>query len=115
MLTPQEIQVWYILPAIRKAIALKLKEKNFQQKDIAKIMDLTPAAVSQYLHKKRAKLNVNIDPKTIEIAVNHILKKDMNYHKVLQEVIAEVTKNHTICKVHKEIETIKECCGWCKK
>ena len=61
-LMPQEIEVRYILPTIRKEFAFELSRKNISQKEIAKILQLTPAAVSMYLNEKRA-LNVSLSKK----------------------------------------------------
>ena len=115
MLTPQEIQVWYILPALRKEIATKLKKQEFKQKEIARIMDITPAAVSQYLHKKRANMNIRIKEEIIDTAIKNILKNDEDYQEALQEALEEVSEAHTICEVHKKIEKVTNCCGLCKK
>ena len=52
---PQEIEVWYIIPALRREFASILKEKGFPQKQIAEKLKLTESAVSQYLKLKRAK------------------------------------------------------------
>jgi len=53
---PQEIQVWYIIPAIRKELARSMIEEfGLKQKEVAEHMDLSEAAVSQYLSSKRAK------------------------------------------------------------
>ena len=53
---PQEIEVRYILPAIRRDFAkILVKEKEKSQKEAADILDITEAAVSQYIHNKRAK------------------------------------------------------------
>ncbi len=113
MLTPQEIEVWYILPALRREIAMKLKSKNYSQKDIAKLMDITPAAVSQYVHNKRAKkLDINIDQEIINKAVKEIQKNPKKYYEILQETLKKMHK--LVCKIHKEIEEVHSCCGLCK-
>ena len=53
---PQEIEVWYIIPAIRRELAkTMLEDFNLTQKEVARYMCLTEAAVSQYLSSKRAK------------------------------------------------------------
>ena len=52
---PQEIDVWYVLPAIRKELAMALVELGLKQKDVAKLLGITEAAVSQYKNEKRAK------------------------------------------------------------
>jgi len=52
---PQEIEVWYIIPAIRKELAKILTENyNMTFEKAGKILGITKAAVSQYLSKKRA-------------------------------------------------------------
>lgn len=45
---PQELEVWYVLPAIRREIAMKMIERGRPQKNIAKMLGVTEAAVSQY-------------------------------------------------------------------
>ena len=52
---PQEIEVWYIIPAIRRELAKSMIELGLTQKQVAKRMGITEAAVSQYLSSKRAK------------------------------------------------------------
>ncbi len=114
MLTPQEIEVWYLLPAIRREIAMKLKSESYSQKDIAKIMDITPAAVSQYIHNKRAKkLDIEIDKDAISNAVSEIQKDPKKYYEILQETLKKMHK--LVCKIHKKIEKIHACCGLCKE
>ncbi|MFH1328275.1 MAG: hypothetical protein ABIH76_05470, partial [Candidatus Bathyarchaeota archaeon] len=53
--TPQEIEVWYVLPALRREFAKAFLETGMKQKDIAKIMEINEPAISQYLKAKRAK------------------------------------------------------------
>ena len=54
-LMPQEIEVWYLLPALRREIALELINKyKFSQREISEILGITESAVSQYLKSKRA-------------------------------------------------------------
>jgi hypothetical protein len=52
-LHPQEVEVFYILPAIRRELSMALKELGKSQKEIAKLLGVTDAAVSQYLSAKR--------------------------------------------------------------
>jgi predicted transcriptional regulator len=52
---PQEIEVWYIIPAIRKELAKILTEEyGLTQEKAANILGVSKAAVCQYLGKKRA-------------------------------------------------------------
>ncbi len=113
MLTPQEIEVWYILPALRREIAMKLKESGMTQKDIAAIMDITPAAVSQYIHNKRAKkLDFKINQEIINNAVKEITDNSKDYAEIIQDSLKQLDK--LVCKIHKKIEKVHTCCGLCK-
>ncbi len=65
-LLPQEIQVRYILPAIRGELAKSLvKDCNLSQKEAAQRLGMTEAAISQYLSKRRGN-NVVLNPMLIE-------------------------------------------------
>ena len=65
-LMPQEIEVWYIIPSIRRELAKSLKGKGLSQKEIALTLGITEPAVSQYLHDKRAS-GVEFDDKLLEL------------------------------------------------
>ena len=54
LLQPQEIEVFYILPALRRELAVSLKSAGKSQKAIAGLLGVTEAAVSQYFSSKRA-------------------------------------------------------------
>ena len=54
-LLPQEIEVWYIIPAIRKELARVLTGKyELSFEKAGNILGVSKAAVSQYLSNKRA-------------------------------------------------------------
>ncbi|WP_406662566.1 transcriptional regulator [Methanolobus sp. ZRKC3] len=53
METPCQAVVWDVLPAIRAALAVELVNNGIAQKEVAKLFDMAPSAVSQYLTKKR--------------------------------------------------------------
>ncbi len=66
---PQEVEVWYILPAIRRELAKvmktkvvqradedgKMKDHRITQKEIARMLGVTEPAITQYLLKKKDK------------------------------------------------------------
>lgn len=66
---PQEVEVWYVLPALRREIAKimktktvprvgedgKKKEHKITQKEIAKMLGVTEPAITQYLLKKKGR------------------------------------------------------------
>jgi uncharacterized protein len=52
---PCEIAIWETIPIIRKEIVCcMVKEHGLTQKEAAKLINITPAAVSQYRCSKRA-------------------------------------------------------------
>lgn len=53
MKSPCEQVVWDVLPGIRAAIADELVKRGMAQKDVSKLLGITPPAVSQYVSKKR--------------------------------------------------------------
>jgi hypothetical protein len=103
---PQELEVRYILPAIRRELAKALIEKHeLSQKETAKLLGLTEAAVSQYLHSKRAtevvfsKEIVNEVMKSAEIIL-----KEKTQKKVMSETfrISSLTKvKQVLCDLHR--------------
>ena len=116
---PQEIQVWYVLPAIRKELTKVLvKEKGLTQKETAKILSITEAAVSQYLSEKRAN-TLQLE----ESVINEIRKSANLIIKHPKCLISEIIKilDHkdvwkSICIFHKENDSnINNQCNICKK
>ena len=58
MIFPCEKAVWYYLPQIRADLAKELVKTGMTQSNAAKMLGVTLAAVSQYLHKKRGGQNI---------------------------------------------------------
>jgi len=70
--------MWYVLPEVRAELARQLVKDGFSQKKAAEKLGLTPAAVSQYLSKKRgekARLSRNAKTK-IRAAAKKIIESD---------------------------------------
>jgi uncharacterized protein len=53
MKSPCEQIVWDILPSIRAATAEELVKRGISQKEVSRMLGITPPAVSQYVSKKR--------------------------------------------------------------
>lgn len=53
MKSPCEMVVWDVLPSIRAAVAEELVKRGLAQKEVSKLLGITPPAVSQYVSKKR--------------------------------------------------------------
>lgn len=53
MKLPCQTIVWDVLPAIRASIAEELVKLGVSQQETARLLDMAPSAISQYISKKR--------------------------------------------------------------
>jgi len=113
---PQEIEVRYILPAIRRELAnLLINEHKLSQKEAANILGLTEAAISQYRHSKRAKEVVFSDNVVAEIrkSAEKILSEKNSKQRILSEIyrISNLTTvRHILCDLHRsQSKDLKNC------
>ena len=114
IIQPQEVEVFYILPAIRSSMASAMKEQGMKQKDIAKLLCVQESTVSQYLSSKRAadvKFNDRID-KEITAAVKRIkTKRDLIMET--QRILEMSRDKDVLCKMHKAVADVPEGCDVC--
>jgi predicted transcriptional regulator len=102
---PCEYVVWNILPAIRKEFVKSLKKIfNLSQKQIAEIVKLTPAAVSQYLSDKRG--GIKITDKKILSEIDKSVK--IIYNQGGKNLEKETCR---ICNLLKSTEQISKTIG----
>lgn len=102
---PQEVEVWYIIPAIRKQLALEMISQGMSQKKVAELLNITSAAVSQYKSDKRAStelFNVMIK-REIKISASNITKnKTSVFHEVMR-INSLVKSQGLLCSLHKKL------------
>ena len=116
---PREIEVWYIIPAIRKELAKALLEEDLTQKEIAKRLCITEAAVSQYLKNKRGK-DVKFSPAVlnqIKISARRIVdsKAKSASMKELQRICKYLKRRDHMCKIHRSLNQGLKGCRACKR
>ena len=113
MSTPQEIQVWYILPALRREITKCMLEKGLKQKEIARKLNVTEATISQYLKNKRAK-EVEFSKEVIK-KIKEAVHKMLNENTCVMKELISLCKEskQECCKLHKQKDNIKCECGVC--
>jgi predicted transcriptional regulator len=71
-----EVSSRRILPAIRKELVIALVKMGKKQNEVAKMLHVTPAAVTQYLKGKRGKIKLNGAEKSEAMKIaSHGLKK----------------------------------------
>jgi len=113
-LQPQEVEVFYILPALRRELAIALKEQGKTQKQIAQLLGVTEAAISQYLNAKRA---TTILPHEFKELVFDAAIKITDKHAMIREIqllLTKVRNNGFICKLHEQFTAdIPKGCDLC--
>ena len=116
---PQEIEVRYILPAIRRELArIFIQEHKLNQKEAAKILGLTEAAVSQYQHSKRAKEVVFSDNVVDELrsSAKKILADKTNKQRLIAEMyrVTNLTNvKEILCDLHRSQSKELNNCNIC--
>ncbi len=97
---PQEIEVWYILPALRREFAkVLIKEHKLSQKRVAGLLQITEAAVSQYISGKRAS-QVRFDSKVlkeIQKSAKRVVKSDVSLFTELERISKHLTVKQVVC------------------
>ena len=114
---PQEIEVWYIMPAIRKELCNILLDKhNFNQKEIAKLLNITEAAVSQYKKEKRGQ-HVKLPESVLSelnISARKIVNDESTVFRETQNILNHIRNTSTLCDIHKIIdESVESDCKEC--
>jgi uncharacterized protein len=114
---PQEIEVWYLLPALRSELAkILVSEHNLSQKETAIILGITESAISQYLKSKRGKeITFNkIELQKIRETAKLIISDRPHLTKYLYDLSVYFRGSDTICKLHKRHdESLSEECKIC--
>ena len=115
LLQPQEIEGWYILPAIRRELAIAMKDLNLEQKKIAELLGVSPAAISNYFTEKRA-TEVKFDEETrkeIVKAAKEIIKDNKQIIPEVQKLLKLMWANKVVCEIHKEYCALDANCEVC--
>jgi hypothetical protein len=111
---PQEIEVWYIIPAVRKELAKLLTRKyELSYEKAGKILGISKAAVSQYLSDKRAnKIKLNASTKKeIAKSAKVVFENPKLAIQEIQRILKYMKDNKCSCDVCKKYN--KEVLGYC--
>ncbi|WP_455276716.1 transcriptional regulator [[Eubacterium] cellulosolvens] len=112
--------VKYLLPAIRVLVMKELIEKhNMRKIDVSDKMDLTPAAITQYLKGKRGNLFVEEIEDSQEAMMmisklsDALAKKDTSIDIIIERlcnICTSIRSEGIVCKLHqKDLPALKEC------
>ena len=101
MKSPCEEIVWDVLPGIRAAIAEELIKHGLSQKEVSKLLGITPPAVSQYISKKRGYSIVFDQEARIEIenlADDLIKNNAINLTERICRICQEIRGDEAYCR-----------------
>jgi len=104
-LLPQEIEVWYIIPAIRKELAIALtREYGLSFEKAGEALGISKAAISQYLSNKRAnKITLGENSK---LEIKKSAKRIYENSKVavieIERILKFMKDNRASCHICKE-------------
>lgn len=111
LLHPQEIETFYILPTLRRYFALYLKELGLKQKEVAELLGINSATISQYSSNKRGH-QIDFQQDVLdEIKLSaHKIKNTATYFRETQHILAFLRSKKVICDVHKQFSPVPENC-----
>ena len=109
---PQEIEVTYIIPSLRRELAVAMKESGLTQREKAKKLMVTEQAVSQYFSSKRAstvefndkvkqeikRVAQTLDEDNFKQEMLNLLKLSLK-ENITCQVCTKITKTHNNCEV----------------
>ncbi|MEA3248295.1 MAG: transcriptional regulator [Nanoarchaeota archaeon] len=114
-LLPQEIEVWYVIPGIRKELAkLLTKSYGMSYERTGNILGISKAAVSQYLSNKRAN-KIELSPEVKEEIVKSakiIVKNRKNVLGEMQRILKYIKNKKCLCDVCKKYN--KDVLNYCR-
>ena len=111
LLQPQEIEVHYILPMIRKQLALALKDIGLSQKDIAAKLHIRESTISQYITDKRGS-HIECDDalkQQIKASAQRLQTKN-DLIRETQSLLRFIRHSNRLCQIHKQFANVPNGC-----
>ncbi len=107
---PQEVDVWYVLPALRKKIALGLLGTGMSQKEVAGIMKTSEATISHYKKDKRVKTDLlgNTLDAEIALSIKRIQKNSAILFSEILKLSNIVKEKGIFCDLYGKMATVHQ-------
>ena len=111
LVLPQELETFYVIPALRRQLALAMDGAGMKQKDIAAILGVNTSAISQYKSKKRGE-KVQLNPEIVQQIKNSAtkVKDQLSYVRETQRLLHLIRTSGMLCQIHKQFSTIPNHC-----
>ncbi len=117
MMLPQELEVFYVIPAIRRELAYNLSSMGLKQKEIASIFGVTEACVSNYFMSKRARdVKFNSEVKAlIKTAAKALASNKSCFIFEVQKILKKFKECKGLCLLHEQLDNKLCGCRGCLK
>ena len=116
LIMPQEFEVFYVLPGVRREMALAMKASGKKQKDIAKLLCVEESTVSQYVNDARASsLKLSSKLKDAVAESSKKVKDKISLIRETQKVLSLLMKENVTCELHKIMAKLPDECSVCFK
>jgi uncharacterized protein len=102
MEAPCQKIVWDVLPAIRAAIAVELVRNGVTQVEAARMLEIAPSAVSQYISGKRGyrvEFEGDVKKSVVILAQELINKKQVNLVERICGICQQLRNSECDCNV----------------
>lgn len=110
-LQPQEIETFYIIPTLRRHFASYLRERGVKQKDIAQILMIRSATISQYTSTKRG-YKITLSSQILEEVKKSAgrIADPISYIRETQRLLKVIRFTGNICDIHKQVSVVPTGC-----
>ena len=100
----QEIELFFLLPGIRRELAIRLKKEGRTQKQISQFFGVSEPAISQYLRSKRgAEIDFpNYFLKEIDKSSKVVMDKS-SFVRECQRLLRIAKDQKLVCSVHNDV------------
>jgi predicted transcriptional regulator len=103
---PCEIVVNELLPTIRKQAAARMLKGGKSQRETAKELGLTEAAVSYYVSKKRGEMDKKLEPILMK-AMDRYYRADRSFSENVCAICKGLRRSKQMCTIHRHIRQSK--------
>lgn len=103
-----------MLPAVRRELALCMKNAGKSQKEIAKLLAVTEPAVSQYMNAKRAttlKFSDKVRMAICESAAR--INNELSLMREVQRLLHIIRDERIVCQIHEALGASPKNCAVC--
>jgi|SRR5208283_4366589 len=101
---PQELEVWYLIPALRREFAkIFIEDYKLKQREAAKYLGITEAAISQYVKSKRGnEIKFSSEAmKEIKKSAKEIIEDKGDITREIYRLCINLRKSRIMCDFHR--------------